>query len=166
MLAANYVKRAVKDLPADWETELWVNDLEDLLKSEAAAMIAAIREKVATRTETYVYMTLSRPAMYGTAPEGFLLNASPRDETGVDEIAYTRQLTVEEIKKYELVPVTPNAYPFSTGQKVVVNGIDDAVIVAFPQFKARPGFVLVLYQFKDETGFNDLVHWLDIKVKP
>lgn len=80
--------------------------------------------------ETYVYGMRNRPAMYGTCPVGFReVNFAHKDLCpNHGYVAYNRQLTPDELYKWEMFPASKNAYPFQVGDRVLVNDIDPATI--------------------------------------
>lgn len=69
--------------------------------------------------ETFVYATRSRPPGFGTVPEGFRMHSEEQTpEYPYGQIVYDRKLTQDEIYRYELMPVSPNAYKYQIGDKV------------------------------------------------
>lgn len=107
----------------------------------------------AENATAFEYATLNRPAMYGTVPEGFTVISSPHDDNGLEIISYEHQLTDDQLKRYELIPVNDNAYSFKIGDRVLVNDCDEATIIGF----ATRGRYKVIYAF-DETTEDCVKH--------
>lgn len=98
-------------------------------------------------TSQFTYGTLNRPAMYATVPEGFTLLDSPQNDECVDRISYAQPLTIDQMRRYELVPISAEAYPFQLGDKVIVNECDDAIISGYE----TRGRCVVTYLFDGKT---------------
>ena len=75
----------------------------------------------------------SRPAGYGHCPD----NRQAAEWDDPDKlypfgfVSYHRKLTQDELYKWEMDPVSENAYQFKIGDKVLVNDIDPATISGF-----------------------------------
>jgi superfamily I DNA/RNA helicase/DNA polymerase III epsilon subunit-like protein len=72
--------------------------------------------------KTFVY-GMSRPCMYGTCPNDFLsLYEHPEKGYYVDYAAYNRKLNREEMKHFEMQPVSASAWDVQIGDKVFTTG--------------------------------------------
>lgn len=103
----------------------------------------------------YAYACRSRPPETVSLPAGWTAIAVDGYIHG--GVEYARQLTPEEVYTWELVPYSKDAYFVRIGQKVVVNDIDDATVVAF----VRPGTIRVRYKFDGVT--EEDVDWRNVK---
>lgn len=82
----------------------------------------------------YVYRTTARPAWRGeTVPaEGFIRSYSANHAVwaAADCAVYDRPLSANEQSRYELVPVSENAYAFAIGERVVYIETDEDYTVS------------------------------------
>ncbi len=102
--------------------------------------------------QEFVYAPLNRPAFYGTAPEGFTVKSDEQtDALPYGTVSYTRKLTAQELYKWEMIPVSPNAYIYAVGSRVLVNDCDDATVTEH----APRGRYIVKF---DCTGTTENVH--------
>lgn len=83
----------------------------------------------------YTYCMMNRPAGYGTCPERRLVDddkpqlpTEQQDHYGT--VSYTRQLSQDELYRYEMAPYSDNAYLYPIGARVLVNEQDEAVVSA------------------------------------
>ncbi len=77
----------------------------------------------------YRYGMCNRPAGYGTCPEGWS-DERESNEYSYGTIAYERRLTPEELTKWEMEPVSANAYTYPVGAHVLVHEVDEARVEA------------------------------------
>src|SRR5258708_538735 len=82
-----------------------------------------------TNAEHFVYAPVNRPAGYGTVPVGYLW-VSNIGGYDYGTVTYAWKLTPEEMYRYELYPVSHNAYQHAIGSRVLVNGQDEATVMA------------------------------------
>ena len=122
---------------------------------ETPEVVEEVVEAEVNEQETeqeYVYAPLNRPAFYGTAPEGFTIKSEEQTDTlPYGTITYTRKLTAQELYKWEMIPVSANAYIYAVGSRVLVNDCDDATVVGH----APRGRYIVKF---DCTGTTENVH--------
>jgi DNA helicase-2/ATP-dependent DNA helicase PcrA len=79
--------------------------------------------------EFFIYGT-ARPAMYGTCPDDYIKERNLvaaalqncNQEFYVDMVVYPRKLTREEMKSYEIQPVSENAWDVQIGEQVFTTG--------------------------------------------
>ncbi len=67
----------------------------------------------------YVYGLRNRPPMYGTCPEGYLRLEARRDYQ-FEVAIYDHKLTSDEEYRFEMFPISANAYDFQVGDAVIV----------------------------------------------
>jgi len=79
--------------------------------------------------EEYRYGMYNRPAGYGTAPDGWF-NPQRAEDYIYETVAYPRKLTAQELYKWQMFPVSDNAYAFQVGERVVVNDCDPGMVIA------------------------------------
>lgn len=105
--------------------------LPALSLKEAADILYAPTEE----TELFVYGT-SRPAMYGTCPDDYIQDRNLivaalkncNEKFYIDLIVYPRKLSRDEMKRYEIAPVSANAWDAQIGEKVLKGRLEFTVM--------------------------------------
>jgi hypothetical protein len=100
--------------------------------------------------EKFIYGCTSRPPEYASVPEGWT-DADEHPDYRHGTITYFWQLTPDEVYRYELLPVSENAYRYGLGEKVLLRGVDEAVIAGY----SPRGRYIVSVDGQQEEGVSE-----------
>jgi DNA helicase-2/ATP-dependent DNA helicase PcrA len=99
-----------------------VKVLQAISKPSIEETIEATPLLLEQAAELFTY-GMSRPAMYATCPEDYVKGYEhPEKGSYVDVAAYARRLSREEMKKFEMQPISANAWDVQIGDKVFTTG--------------------------------------------
>ncbi len=90
--------------------------------------VPQVEQPAQPEAELYEYALFNRPAVEA-APKGWQIGSPASERFDYGTITYTRKLTDKEVYDYELYPVSPNAFAFQVGDRVLVNDCDTATIM-------------------------------------
>lgn len=96
----------------------------------AAREKKAVEAAKASGVECFIYATRNRPPMYGTVPEGWrTVSELQTEDTPYGTISYERKLTEAELYKWEIYPVSGNAFEFAIGSRVLCYEVDEGEVI-------------------------------------